>query len=728
MTLKKHFITVDAPFVEGSVYAFEQTIGSNDINKATLRITALGVFCAFIDGQKVGNEILAPGYTYYPKDLHYREYDVSEQINNESVLRIYLGQGWYCGRFTFENKTQNYGQMPAVSWEIEIETTGGLVTHYSDDKDVMSIPSPYKYAGLYDGEIYSESEKGTDSFEIKKYEGPIPEIIEKGNVCVRKREEVTVRDHYERNGKTILDFGQNFAGIIEIDPSKMNGNTIVVRHGEILDQNGDLYTLNLRQAKQTIVYTKGQTLKKYTPEFTYMGFRYVEVSGVEYVDGLITAYSVYSDMERTGWFKCENGLVQKLYENQIWGQKSNYVELPTDCPQRDERMGYTGDGHVFAETGAFNFDTSAFWDKFLKDIRYSQSDSKDGYVTPTVPALPGRNNSGFMSMLGWGNCVCIVPEMLYNQFGDIGVLERQYDSMRAFADCEIGKMGGLLGKKDLWIAPSLGDWLALGKDIKYMALHNGPVSNAFLVNDMRIMTWAAHLLGKEQDEKKYSEQYQRSKAAYIKAFIKDGEKMKDNYQGAYVMALRFVVDHGELWDKLFGNLVANLRSEGMQTGFFATEHLLPLLCDNGEEKLAFDLLLSEKCPGWMYQIKRGATTTWERWDAIRDDGNVNETKMATGNNMVSFNHYSFGSVGKFYYKYILGISPLEPGYRKIRIAPHIDDRIGSFEGSYESRSGKIFVKYDSKKKSMFIDTPSETEICINGTKVLMDKGKCEYSV
>ena len=554
MNLRGHFITFDAPFVEGAVYSAEQKVGASNVKKATLFITALGVFSARIDGKKIGDEILAPGYTYYPHDLHYLEYDVTDMIKENSILHVDLGQGWYCGRFTFENKVQIYGEMPAVSWELDIETESGTVSLFSDSDNVLSVPSHYEYAGLYDGEIYSADGFSSDAYRIKKYDSTLPDVIEKASVFVRAREKMPVLSVSKCGDVTIIDFGQNFAGIIEIDPSKMNGDALTLRHGEILCSNGSLYTSNLRRAKQQIVYHKGKTSEKYRPEFTYMGFRYVELSGADYVDGLISAYAVYSDMERTGFFRCENKLVQKLYDNQIWGQKSNYIEVPTDCPQRDERMGYTGDGHVFAETGAYNFDTLPFWNKFLKDIRFSQSDSKDGYVTPTVPAAPGRNNAGFMSMLGWGNCICIVPDMLYRQYGDKSVLEQNYDSMKAFADCEIDKTGGLLGKKDLWIAPSLGDWLALGKDVKYMALHNGPVSNAFLVNDMKIMTRTAKLLGKTADAEKYAAQYEKSKAAYVKAFIKDGRKMKDDYQGAYVMALKFVVDKGEMWDALYSTL------------------------------------------------------------------------------------------------------------------------------------------------------------------------------
>ncbi len=726
MSLREHFISFDAPYTEGAVYAAEQKIGAEGIRKAVLRITALGVFSAQLDGEKIGDELLAPGFTYYPKDLHSRSYDLTGKIRADSVLRVYLGQGWYCGRFGFENKTQIYGDTPAVSWEVEIETDGGKILYTSSDPTVVPVASPYEYAGLYDGEIYRAGGVGTPAFPILKFSGALPQVIEPGVVAVRAREKVPVVSAEKRGECTILDFGQNFAGIVEIDPAFLDGERLTLRHGEILNADGSLYTANLRKAKQQIVYYKGSETKKYRPEFTYMGFRYLELSGAGYREGLITAYAVYSDMERTGFFSCENPDAQRLYENQIWGQKSNYIEVPTDCPQRDERMGYTGDGQVFAETGAFNFDTLPFWNKFLKDIRYSQSDSKDGYVTPTVPAAPGRNNAGFMSMLGWGNCICIVPEMLYRQFGDREVIGQNYESMKAFADCEIAHMGGVFGKKDLWIAPSLGDWLALGRDVKYMAIHNGPVSNAFLVNDMRILAWAAQLLGREEDRRKYSEQYARSKAAYIKAFVRPDGRMKDDYQGAYVMALTAVLDRGALWDSVYARLLMKIREEGMQTGFFATERLLPLLCENGEEKLAFDLLFSEKCPGWMYQIRRGATTTWERWDAIREDGTVNESRMS-GDNMVSFNHYSFGSVGKFYYRYILGISPLLPGYEKARIAPHTDRRLGSFEGSYLSRRGRISVAYDRASGVLTVETPVETEVTFAGRTETVSPGKYTFS-
>ncbi len=702
MELRNHFITTNRPYKEGTVEVFQQKLKGHNIRKATLAITALGLYEAELNGKKVGNALFTPGFTYYPTHLYYQTYDVKDLLTGEDTLTVYLAQGWYCGRFTFENKAQIYGSCPALSWVLTVEDDQGTRTFCADDPSVEAIPSPYEYAGFYDGEIYEEN-RAQEVFPPVKFDGPIPAVMEEGTMSVRIREEMPIRSVTKRGDVTILDFGQNFAGFVTIDPAKMAGDELKLRHGEILNGDGSLYTANLRKAKAETLYRKGTGI--YRPRFTYMGFRYVELSGVEYEEGLLKAYAIYSDMERTGHFTCENPLVDQLYRNQIWGQKSNYIEVPTDCPQRDERMGYTGDGHVFALTGAYNFQTEAFWAKFLKDIRYSQEANKEGYVAPTVPAPPGEQGIGFMSMLGWGNCICIVPEMLYLQFGTDRYIRQYYNSMKTFAECEIRKMGGLFGKKDLWIAPSLGDWLATGRDVKYMAMHNGPVSNAFIVNDLRIMVWAANHLGKTEDAARYAAQLEKTRKAYIRAFVKKDGTMKDDYQGAYVMTLKMVIPQGALWDKVYAQLVHRLKKDGMQTGFFATEHLLPLLADHGDEKLAFDLLLDEQCGGWMYQVKAGATTTWERWDALRPDGTVNETRMS-GDNMVSFNHYSFGSVGRFYYQYILGIQPVEPGFAKVRIHPHIDRRVGPFSGSYRD----IHVSFDGGR--LHIITPVDARIIL----------------
>lgn len=709
--LKTHFITTIRPFTEGAVEVFEQEIPVRHVRQAFLTITALGIYEAELNGRKVGDLLFTPGYTYYPKNLHYQRWDVTELLSDDTVLRVYLSQGWYCGRFTYENKTQIYGEQPAVSWVLETEMEDGSTCSFcSSDGTVRAVRSPYEYAGFYDGERFCGDRGSAEIFQPVPYTGRLPDVFEESTFGVKIQEEMPVQSATKSGDVTILDFGQNFAGIVEIDLEKMNGSSLKLRHGELLTAGGTLYTANLRKAKAEIVCQKGGASGKYRPRFTYMGFRYVELSGVDYVPGLITAYAIHSEMARTGEFSCGNQMAERLYRNQLWGQKSNYIEVPTDCPQRDERMGYTGDGQVFALTGAYNFDTERFWAKFLKDIRYSQTDNTEGYVAPTIPA-EGPDGIGFLSMLGWGNCVTIVPEMLYWQYGTDRYLREQYESMRTFVECEIRKMGDA----NLWLAPNLGDWLTMGRDISFMARHNGPVSNAFIVNDLRIMVWAAEHLMMSEDAARYQAQLEKTRQAYIQTFIREDGSMTDDYQGAYIMALHFVVPKGELWSRMFEKLLLKLDNEGMQTGFFATEHLLPLLADDGREQLAFDLLLQEECPGWMYQIRQGATTIWERWDALRPDGTVNES-MVSNDNMVSFNHYAFGSVGEFYYRYILGIKPAEPGFSKVRIQPHVDQRLGDVRGSYVSQHGKISVSWtlQNGEPEFSVETPVPAQIILPG--------------
>lgn len=683
--LRKQWITSEKEYREGEVFVYRQKFTASQVKKAVFYGTALGVYEAELNGTKIGSQMFAPGFSYYPRRVLYQTHEVTELLREgENTLTVYLGQGWYCGRFLCENQTQIYGEQPAVAWILELEDAAGSRRLVSDET-VEELESPYEYAGEYDGEIYFADGREKVTGHAAAYTRETPFALEPTLTEVRLQDEMPVREATVQGDVTILDFGQNFAGIVEIDPSFLTNETITIRHGEILNADGSLYTANLRKAKATIVYHAGAEKKKYRPRFTYMGFRYMELSGAAYQPGMIRAYALHTEMERTGYFSCENPLVQKLYENQVWGQKSNYVEVPTDCPQRDERMGYTGDGQVFALTGAYNFNTDAFWKNFLRDLELGQLDNTEGYVCATVPQT-GPAGIGFISMLGWGNAVTILPEMMYRQFGDEEALPRQYESMKLFVEAEIRKMG----KKNLWIGPSLGDWLAMGKGIAWQAMHNNPVSNAFIVHDLKVISETAERLGKREDAARYRRQLAATTDAYIKKFVSKNGIVAKDYQSAYIMALKFVLPEGELREMVKKNFVANIRKNGLQTGFFATEHLLPLLVEAGEQKLAYDVLLQENCPGWMYQVKCGATTTWERWDALKPDGTVNEEKMAgSGENMVSFNHYAFGSVGEFYYQYILGIRPEKPGFAKLHFAPYPDERLGGVSGSYLSVAGKI---------------------------------------
>lgn len=724
--LKQGFITSATPYSEGLVFHFAQDFTAHAVKRATLTITALGVYEASLNGKKVGEQLFAPGFTYYPHDLFYQVYDVTDMLlAGENHLSVYLGQGWYCGRFTFKNLCQIYGEQAAVSWVLELEDEGGSRVIVSDES-VAELESPYDYAGLYDGEVYHAGRDTRQIGNAVHYEGKLPGHFEETYTYVQVQEEMPVITATQHGDTTILDFGQNFAGMIDINPTYLAaGDVITLRHGEILDAQGGLYTDNLRKAKQTIVYHAGEDKRRYRPRFTYMGFRYVELSGCAYQEGLITAHAVYNDMTRTGTFQCGNPLVQRLYDNQLWGQKSNYVEVPTDCPQRDERMGYTGDGQVYAVTGSYNFDTERFLAKFLGDIRYSQMDNEEGYVGSTVPAN-GPAGIGFLNMLGWGTAVTRIPEILYWQYGSDAHLRTQYNSMKTFVESVIRKMGDT----NLWLGANLGDWLMPGKDMAWMAQHNNPVSNSFIVNDLRILTEAATRFGHAEDAARYARQLDLTRSAYIRHFVAEDGTVADDYQGAYVMALQYVLLPGDLRSKVMERFVANVRANGLQTGFFATEFLLPLLAEAGETKLAYDLLLQEECPGWMYQVRQGATTIWERWDALRPDGTVNDVKVSE-DNMVSFNHYAFGSVGEFYYQNILGIRPLEPGFAKVLIAPVTDERLGAVQGSYASRAGKISVLwvYEGDKVRFAIEVPVAADIRLpDGQAHAVQAGSYTYEI
>ena len=725
--LRKQWITSEKEYREGEVFVYRQKFTASQVKKAVFYGTALGVYEAELNGTKIGSQMFAPGFSYYPRRVLYQTHEVTELLREgENTLTVYLGQGWYCGRFLCENQTQIYGEQPAVAWILELEDAAGSRRLVSDET-VEELESPYEYAGEYDGEIYFADGRENVTGHASAYTKEAPFALEPTLTEVRLQDEMPVREATVHGDVTILDFGQNFAGIVEIDPSFLKNETITIRHGEILNADGSLYTANLRKAKATIVYHAGAEKKKYRPRFTYMGFRYMELSGAAYQPGMIRAYALHTEMKRTGYFSCENPLVQKLYENQVWGQKSNYVEVPTDCPQRDERMGYTGDGQVFALTGAYNFNTDAFWKNFLRDLELGQLDNTEGYVCATVPQT-GPAGIGFISMLGWGNAVTILPEMMYRQFGDEEALPRQYESMKLFVEAEIRKMG----KKNLWIGPSLGDWLAMGKGIAWQAMHNNPVSNAFIVHDLKVISETAERLGKREDAARYRRQLAATTDAYIKKFVSKNGIVAKDYQSAYIMALKFVLPEGELREMVKKNFVANIRKNGLQTGFFATEHLLPLLVEAGEQKLAYDVLLQENCPGWMYQVKCGATTTWERWDALKPDGTVNEEKMAgSGENMVSFNHYAFGSVGEFYYQYILGIRPEKPGFAKLHFAPYPDERLGGVSGSYLSVAGKIESawRYEPDGCHIRLATPVEAVVLLpDGRSENVPAGTYEWTV
>ena len=729
--LKEHLVYLPKDYVEGEVYKLEEKLSfQGKIKEARLFITGFGLYDVYLNSSKVGDQLFKPGFTDYKRRVLFQEYNLLPLLQGENVLDIYVGQGWYCGRFFCENAVQNFGPSPSVSYCLEIVYENGKEEKFYSHEGQKAYVSEYDYAGFYDGEIidFSKPDLGGICGEMRKKGFPEGVDIEKALTEVKLQEEMPILKVIVNEDTTIIDFGQNFAGVISINSDLLKPNRkIVIRHGEILNKDGSLYTANLRKAKATLTYTKGNEKGWYTPRFTYMGFRYIELKGAKYVEGLLKANAIYTDMKRLGDFHSENSLVNQLYSNLNWSQKSNYVEVPTDCPQRDERMGYTGDGHVFALTGSYNYDTLDFWKNFFRDLYLQQLDNPDGNVSPYIPH-PNPRPVGFIAMQGWGSAVSIIPEEMYWQYGDLDFFKAQYESIKKYVDLEIAKAG----KKRLWKAVSLGDWLSPRKGIAWQAMNNHAASNSFFVNDLRIFVELLNLLGEKEEGRYYENVLEEVKKAYIKAFVnaRNG-KVKKDYQGNYALILKHVLTEDSPLRRLVQQrFVENVKKNGLDTGFFATEHLLPMLVEAGETKLAYDILLNEKCPGWMYQIKAGATSIWERWDSLQENGDVNETKN-NGDNMVSFNHYSFGAVGEFYYQYILGIKPLEPGYKRIKIQPYLDKRLGNVEGSYLTKEGlvKVTYSYEGEKTKFEIEVPSPSLIVLpNGETHEVEKGEYVYVI
>lgn len=733
---------------EGEVHRFFKILElSKPLRRACLYVTALGIYEGCINGSSIGAPFFAPGFTNYKKRLQYHVFEVAAMLApGQNELSFLVADGWYKGRFTFQNKTNLYGKRLALAARLELVFEDGSEQVVTTGPDWLeNVSTPWRYAGFYDGEDYDAALEGFpgEPLPVKVFRGKIPPRLDLAPDC-------GVRLQYSLppplvvssdSGRTILDFGQNFAGIIELDPAGLTNETLTIRHGELLDSGGNLYTANLRKAKAEIVYRAAGSGKVYRPRFTYMGFRYVELTGAPYREGMLSAHAVYSDMPRIGNFSCSDENINRLYDNIIRSQQSNFVDIPTDCPQRDERQGYTGDAQVFAEAASLNYDTGVFFGKYLTDLRLGQA--KSGLVDMTVPyeyAIPILR----VTSAGWGDAAVIIPWTLYEQYGDLELLRESYDSMKRWCDYSLKgaekssradlRRYGAETERFIWDRGfmHLGDWLAPNLDRDAAMAKKAYISTCFLAHSCDMVSRTASILGKNDDAEKYALLFDSVSKAWCTRFLKKDGGIEDGFQAAYVMALAYGLIPPEKRQAAADKLAEQIRADGgLTTGFISTGLLLPVLCDHGYEQLAFDLLLGEDCPSWLYQLRRGATSIWERWDAVREDGSVNETLQGK-DNMVSFNHYAFGAVGAFFYRYILGINPAEPGYTKIRISPCAGSRLDWARGSLETRQGRVSVAWrrEGGKTAFEIEIPGGVccDFQFRGTESALEPGTHSFII
>ncbi|MBC6112375.1 family 78 glycoside hydrolase catalytic domain [Pedobacter fastidiosus] len=668
------------------------------IRSATAYITAKGLYEAHINGKKLGDHYFAPGWTSYRNHIQYQVYDVTKSFNKgENTIGVALGDGWYKGRIGFGNQRQFYGDTRALLLQVEIEYTDGTKEVINTDNSWKTAYGPIVSSNIYDGETYDARLEisGWDNIKFKETASWKPvRIVDSGTEKLVGMSGPSVSKHEEFKalkiiktpaGETVIDFGQNLVGWVMLKAKGPSGTKITLSHAEVLDKAGNFYTTNLRSAKQQNSYIlKGEKEQVFEPHFTFQGFRYVKIQGYPGELKLedLTAVAVYSDMNPTGKFTSSNSLLNQLQHNIQWGQKGNFVDVPTDCPQRDERLGWTGDAQAFASTAAYNMDVSGFFTKWLKDVSADQL--PNGSVPFVVPNVISERDAGSS---GWGDVATIIPWDMYVAYGDRGILEAQYGSMKKWVDYISS-----VAKDNLWNSGfHFGDWLFYrpndDNDGRAAVTDKYMIAQTFYAHSTQMLLNAAKVLGKTEDVEKYSALLEKIKKAYVKENMTENGKLASNTQTAYVLALQFDLLPENMRQQAAERLAQNVRDYGnhLTTGFLGTPYLCHVLSRFGHQDVAYDLLLQESYPSWLYPVKMGATTIWERWDGIKQDGSFQTADMN------SFNHYAYGAIGDWMYKNIIGINPVpeNPGYKAILISPKPGGNLTSASGELETVYGTV---------------------------------------
>lgn len=683
---------------------------SKAVKSARIYATAIGIYRIDIGRKKVGEDFLTPGFTSYKTSLQYQVYDVTELIKATDTADIVatVSGGWAVGSFVFSRVNRVTADKQRFMCELRVEYEDGeKEVMGTDDSWLVSTDGPVLSADIYDGEEY-DARKTTGDMSFHR--ASITEL--KFSPDIRADYSSPVREHEtfepvsvkEIGDEIIYDFGQNFAGLVHLSIDGRAGQEIVVRHSEVLHPDGRLNTDFLRSAKARIRYICRDGYQEYFPSFTYMGFRYVGIKGIGRDKVKVTARALYSDVADNGSFTCSNDMINRLQENIRWGAKSNFVDIPTDCPQRDERMGWTGDIAVFARTAAYNYDVSRFLTKWLRDMRAEQR--RTGGIPNTIPSQ-GYGFPVTMPVIAvdfWGDASVLVPYAEYLARGDKRVLSDNYEMMKKYVDaCRFWAGLFSFGKhRYLWnTLPSLhfGDWVA--PDVPKMSQWQGRskwTATASLANTSRLLSEIAVILGKEDDARIYRKVFKRAAYAY-RSILTDGKgRLKKEFQTAYVLPIYFDMFRGKEKQKAADNLANLVKKNGYRigTGFPGTPYILFALADNGHKEEAFRMLTEDKCPSWLYEVKMGATTIWERWDGLDENGNCPIGDDGT-DMMISYNHYASGAVGDFLYRRVAGIEPLEAGYRSFRIKPMVGGGITWAEGRLTTPYGEIVSSWKTDK-------------------------------
>lgn len=694
------------------------------ISSARLYISSLGIYEATLNGTRVGDQLLTPGWTSYKKRLQYQVYDVTSMLaKGANAMGVTLGNGWFRSNLGWNANWGMWGKQLGLICELHIRFTDGSSKIITSDSTWKSNDNgPVRATGIYEGETYNARKEISNwnlaGFADAQWDDVAPgdypaELVPTETVPVRAMQELKpVKILVTPKGTKVIDFGQNLVGWVRLSTKSPAGTVITVRHAEVLDKYGEFYTENLRQAKATMTYiTKGGGVEVYEPKYTFFGFRYIAVDG--YAGTMtpenFTAIVVHSDMDQTGEFECSNPLVNQLQKNILWGQRGNFVDVPTDCPQRDERLGWTGDAQVFARTAAYNMDVAAFFTKWLKDLAADQGPT--GVVPSVIPNVLGENDGG---SAGWADAATIIPWEMYRVYGDSAFLRAQYPSMKALV--------GYMESKSidhLWNTTwHFGDWLFYRPsddlDGRAAVTDKHLISQCFYAHSTQLVVNAAEVLGYQDDVKAYREKLEKIKTAFLKEYVTPSGRLVSGTQTAYVLALQFDMLPEDLRPQAAERLAANVKSydNHLTTGFLGTPHLCHVLTRYGYNDVAYSLLLQESYPSWLYPVKMGATTIWERWDGQKPDSTFQNPGMN------SFNHYAYGAIGDWMYRVVAGIDLASPGYKEIKLHPQPDKRLAYARGKFETPYGAVKSSWERKGGEMIV----RVEVPVNTTALLQLPG------
>ena len=690
----------------------KEFINNKKIKSATAYITAHGLYEAHINGQRIGNAYLTPGWTSYNKRLAYQTYDVTSLLKNgKNAIAIMLGSGWYRGHLAWEDHKNIYGKDISLLMQITIAYTDGTFENIVSDESWKSSTGEIKSAEIYYGEdIDARNSKAGWEFagyddskwnDVKLAEFNNNILFASINEPITKHETFKpVKIFTTPKGDHVIDFGQNLVGWVVLKAKGKEGDKITVSHAEVLDKEGNFYTENLRLARSQDTYIlKGGAEETFEPHFTFHGFRYVKIEGYpgEITADNFTAVTLYSDMKKTGTFTTSNTLINQLQHNIEWGQRGNFLDVPTDCPQRDERLGWTGDAQVFSRTASFNMDVNNFFAKWLKDIAADQNEN--GSVPFVVPNVLNKTDAG---STGWSDVATIIPWNMYLAYGDKKILEQQYPSMKSW----VGYMQNQ-SKNDLWNTGfHFGDWLYY---IEGGSTDNYLIAQCFYAHSIQLVINAAKILDKKNEEEFYTTLLQKVKDAFMKEYTTQSGRLISNTQTAYVLALNFDMLPENLRQQAAARLAENIKNfdDHLTTGFLGTPYLCHVLSRFGYTDVAYKLLLQETYPSWLYPVKMGATTIWERWDGIKPDSSFEDKGMN------SFNHYAYGAIGDWMYRTVAGIDTYEdePGYKHIKIMPHPGGNFTNINADLQTYYGNISShwKIENGKKIFDIEIPANTK-------------------